>query len=206
MLGVLLDGPLSGYELARYFDGSAGFVWSAPESQVYARLPDVVNAGWISVQEEPRGSRGVRKIYSITDKGRAELDRWLEAPFDYLPEHDGVRLQAVFYGQLPPALVRKKLETHADYYQRRLAIWEEWAQAARKPGVSNSAVAEWRAFAFDGLVAKAKAEIRWARDGLKLGSRLASVAGLHSKGEPLTTPLAFGDRQAILGAEEMSRP
>ena len=34
-LGVLQDESLTGYDLVRHFPGTVGFLWSAPQSQIY---------------------------------------------------------------------------------------------------------------------------------------------------------------------------
>ena len=38
LLGVLKDQPLTGYDLVRHFQGTVGFLWSAPQSQIYHTL------------------------------------------------------------------------------------------------------------------------------------------------------------------------
>ena len=35
LLGALKDQPLTGYDLVRHFQGTVGFLWSAPQSQIY---------------------------------------------------------------------------------------------------------------------------------------------------------------------------
>lgn len=75
LLGALAanDG-LSGYDLAKTFDGSLSYVWPARHSQIYPELAKLAADGLASVSEE--GSRG-RKVYAITENGRATLAEWL---------------------------------------------------------------------------------------------------------------------------------
>lgn len=74
LLGVLHDGPASGYDLLRVFRLSLGNTWPATQSQVYTELSKLAEAGLIDVSAA--GPRG-RKEYSLAEAGRLELRRWL---------------------------------------------------------------------------------------------------------------------------------
>jgi DNA-binding PadR family transcriptional regulator len=74
LLGLLHDGPASGYDLMQVFKLSLHNTWPATQSQVYTELTRLAGAGLLSVSEE--GPRG-RKEYALTDAGRRELRRWL---------------------------------------------------------------------------------------------------------------------------------
>ncbi len=74
MLGLLSEGPASGYDLLQKFDAALSHVWSATQSQVYTELGKLAAAGLIEViAEGPRG----RKEYALTDAGLVELRRWM---------------------------------------------------------------------------------------------------------------------------------
>ncbi|MEU0564038.1 PadR family transcriptional regulator [Nonomuraea sp. NPDC005983] len=74
VLGLLSEGPASGYDLMKLFDVSLANVWPATQSQLYSELGKLAEAGLVSVTAE--GPRG-RKEYSITDEGLAELRHWV---------------------------------------------------------------------------------------------------------------------------------
>ena len=74
LLGVLREGPASGYDLMQIFKLSLANTWPATQSQVYTELGKLADAGLLSVSEQ--GARG-RKEYRLTDSGLAELRRWL---------------------------------------------------------------------------------------------------------------------------------
>jgi DNA-binding PadR family transcriptional regulator len=82
LLGLLAaDGPSSGYELLKRFDGSLAHVWAARHSQIYPELAKMTAEGLATVSDA--GPRG-RKHYEITQIGRRRLDDWL---IDSLPSH-----------------------------------------------------------------------------------------------------------------------
>lgn len=77
ILGLLLDRPSSGYDLAaRFADVIGAYAWDAKHSQIYPELRRLDQAGLVEVVE--RGARG-RTTYRCTDEGLATLRAWLLA-------------------------------------------------------------------------------------------------------------------------------
>jgi DNA-binding PadR family transcriptional regulator len=66
----------SGYELARRFDRSIGFFWSATHQQIYRTLRTMEDHGWVTVTPVRQHGRPDKKVYTVSDAGRAELARW----------------------------------------------------------------------------------------------------------------------------------
>jgi PadR family transcriptional regulator, regulatory protein AphA len=80
LLGLLAEGPSSGYELTRRFEeGIGSFAWTAGHSQIYPELARLVGDGLVEVVAE--GPRG-RRDHAITTAGRAALRAWLLGPHD----------------------------------------------------------------------------------------------------------------------------
>jgi DNA-binding PadR family transcriptional regulator len=70
----------SGYELARRFDRSIGYFWAATHQQIYRTLRTMENDGWVHVDVVEQQVRPDKKVYRVTDPGRAELSRWIAEP------------------------------------------------------------------------------------------------------------------------------
>ena len=70
----------SGYELARRFDRSIGYFWAATHQQIYRTLRSMEDDGWVHVDEIAQQGRPDKKVYDVTDAGRAELARWITEP------------------------------------------------------------------------------------------------------------------------------
>lgn len=80
LLGLLADGPSSGYDLTRRFEeGIGSFAWTAGHSQIYPELARLANDGLVEVAAQ--GPRG-RRDYAMTRAGRAALRTWLLGPHD----------------------------------------------------------------------------------------------------------------------------
>jgi DNA-binding PadR family transcriptional regulator len=78
ILGVLDWVPLHGYALREM---TRGYAWIQPMAHVnlYPTLRELEKDGFVEHVEEVHEGR-LRKIYSVTEAGRAELHRWLADP------------------------------------------------------------------------------------------------------------------------------
>ena len=70
----------SGYELARRFDRSIGFFWSATHQQIYRTLRVMEDDGWVQATPVVQQGRPDKKMYTVADAGRTELARWIAEP------------------------------------------------------------------------------------------------------------------------------
>ena len=84
LLGLLMTEPKHGYELYQEFSRELGRVWEIGQSQLYAQLKQLEEAGLVSVQTEPQPSRPPRKVYHLTEQGQATFADWVHQPTPYL--------------------------------------------------------------------------------------------------------------------------
>jgi PadR family transcriptional regulator, regulatory protein AphA len=112
MLGLLSEGPASGYDLMRAFEASLSHVWPATQSQVYTELGKLADAGLIEVTAE--GPRG-RKEYALTDAGLAELRRWMLEVEPVRVHRSDLLLRVFFLGTIAPERAREFLLREAGY-------------------------------------------------------------------------------------------
>lgn len=104
VLGLLTLKPMTGYELKSVFDNSINYFWNAQLSQIYRELGGLEEKGHIVSRVELQQGKPDKKIYSITDDGDRELQRWLELSPKTLsmPMRDELTLR-VFFGARVPA-------------------------------------------------------------------------------------------------------
>ncbi len=76
LLGLLHDGPMTGWELIGCAQARIGEFWSLTQSQVYRELSAMAERGLVDVG--PPGPRD-RKPFALTDEGRAAFARYLAA-------------------------------------------------------------------------------------------------------------------------------
>ncbi len=76
LLGLLDYRPMSGYELEGWINASTGNFWHAKLSQIYTTLKRLEESGSVVSHVEPQAGRPDRRVFTITDSGRADLRAW----------------------------------------------------------------------------------------------------------------------------------
>ncbi len=113
----------SGYELARRFDRSIGYFWPATHQQIYRVLRRMDEAGWVTHTEVAQEGRPDKKVYRISDGGRAELSRWIAEPGEVAVLRDalGVKLRAASIGGVDAVL--REVARHRAEHATRLEVY-----------------------------------------------------------------------------------
>lgn len=126
LLGLLHDGPMTGWELVNAAQKRIGEFWTLTQSQVYRELAAMAADGLVEVG--PPGPRD-RKPHGITEPGRAAFTRWLGSD----PAADQIRipllLTVAFAAHLPAGRLAEVISAQRDEHERRLAGY----RAAREP-------------------------------------------------------------------------
>lgn len=135
LLGLLAEGPASGYDLAGRFQEVLGMVWPAQHPKIYAELGRLADDGYIEVDSV--GARG-RKAYRITPEGLAEVRRWLtETDVDHTMRLQAL-LRSVFFWLMPPDELRRHLAAEAEYYRQTADFYRGIAAAKDRGDYGDS--------------------------------------------------------------------
>jgi DNA-binding PadR family transcriptional regulator len=122
LLGLLHDGPLTGWDLVATAQERIGNFWTLTQSQVYRELARMTDDGLVTV-----GAPGPRdrKPYTITGAGRAAFASWIDAP----PAADQVRvpllLTILFSAHLRPGRLGEIIDAARAEHAARLAAYRE---------------------------------------------------------------------------------
>ncbi|MEV0351657.1 PadR family transcriptional regulator [Nonomuraea sp. NPDC050680] len=120
-LGLLSEGPASGYDLMKMFEVSLANVWPATQSQLYAELGKLADAGLVSVAAE--GPRG-RKEYAITEEGLAELRHWITDVEPVRTMRSEMLLRVFFLAQVDPQQAKEYLRRQSEIAAKSLEQME----------------------------------------------------------------------------------
>jgi PadR family transcriptional regulator, regulatory protein AphA len=124
ILGLLAIEPLSGYDIKKLIATSVGHFWSESNGQLYPTLNHLVHEQLIVFEEVHQKGKKQRHIYSITDKGRTELEMWLKTTTEQKNNHRDEELLKLFFAKNVPTssavqllqnreqLIRLKLEQY----------------------------------------------------------------------------------------------
>ncbi|MFG2748965.1 PadR family transcriptional regulator [Streptomyces xanthophaeus] len=79
VLAALLDGEYSGYELAKSFDIGVANFWHALPQQLYTELAKLEKDGLVEGRQVVQETRPNKRLFRVTDAGRAELEDFAAA-------------------------------------------------------------------------------------------------------------------------------
>lgn len=118
LLGLLHDGPLTGWELVALAQERIGDFWTLTQSQVYRELTAMAQAGLVTVG--PPGPRD-RKPHALTEAGREAFATWIDTE----PASDQVRipllLTIAFARHLPKKRLAQMIAEHRAQHEHILA-------------------------------------------------------------------------------------
>jgi DNA-binding PadR family transcriptional regulator len=139
VLGLLsFERELSGYDLKKWADSILrSFYWAPAVSQIYGELKRLDRLGYVSSREVPQDELRNKRVYRITDTGRAALTSWVEHEDVEPPVLKHSPLLRVWLGHLTsPDRIRELLLAHR-------ANTEEMLEAARKSEASARNNDDW---------------------------------------------------------------
>ncbi|MDZ8189453.1 MAG: PadR family transcriptional regulator [Nostoc sp. ChiSLP02] len=128
ILAALVDAPCSGYDLAKRFDGSVGFFWSASHQQIYRELSKLEDQGWIDSETILQAGRPDKKLYRVTELGEEQLKQWIAQPCEPTRVKDDL-LVKIFAGHLASnQTIVAELERHKKVHLEKLSIYKDLEQ------------------------------------------------------------------------------
>ena len=135
ILVSLSERPASGLDLARRFDRSIGFFWSATHQQIYKVLARMEAEAWVRSAAVAQHGRPDRRVYEVTPSGRDQLRTWLSTPMpvEKFRSELAVRLRGASYGDREAVLTTVR-EQRADHSARLEAYEQMGARDFPDPG------------------------------------------------------------------------
>ena len=121
ILGLLGAHSMSGYDIKRAFDRSLATYWNAGNSQIYTTLKALAARGLVSSELIYQEGRPNRRVYRLTDAGRAELDAWLAEAVPERFTKDEFLTRLFFCGQTSDEVALRHLEEHLAALRAQLA-------------------------------------------------------------------------------------
>lgn len=140
ILGMLLDGPCSGYEIKAFMARSTAYFWRESDSTIYPMLKILAKEKKV-VSETAYVGKKRKEIFSISKTGRKEFQEWLASPTaDETPRDefmlklffitDEKEMKRLFEERLEKAratleafkTIEKRLEEHAGHPRQAIRL------------------------------------------------------------------------------------
>ena len=134
LLGLLREGPRSGYDLVAAAEQVIGGFWTLTRSQVYRELAALAERGFLE-----RGEVGPRdrQPFRLTASGRSAFRRWVNTN----PEPENLRLplllRLTFADAIEPERLSDMLTAHRDVHVQRLKEYEALDRELARGGVGE---------------------------------------------------------------------
>jgi DNA-binding PadR family transcriptional regulator len=165
LLGLLTVEPMSGYDLGQSIRISVGHFWRESYGQIYPNLKKLAAGGLVTAKAERQKGKPDRRVYSITQKGREQLAKWLAVePQPEIPRNE-LLLKLFFGTQAGPktviGYVERMAQSNKAYLEKFRQIERELlSQMGRYPDVPY-----WRMAARFGQM-ELEAHVRWTEETL----------------------------------------
>lgn len=166
LLGVLAEGPASGYEIRQWIEQAIGHFWTESFGQIYPELGRLVDEKLAEPIAEDGAARE-RKRYRITKRGRHALETWLNrAPRPDLRRSE--LLLKLFFGRFGDAAqARAYLEGAGREARAQLAYLEEADRRVIAEDEGSAGLPYYR-ITIDAGRRAARARLEWAQASLEL--------------------------------------
>ena len=169
LLGFINYGPMTGYELKKFFDTSVAHFWNAELSQIYPSLKAMESEGLVEMKVDFQDDRPNRKVYSITDFGRRELLEWLAKPAERDQVREPILIKVFFGSSLPKEELIQVIRTCANDVRWMVTYLEYAQQFADKfveaIGLQHEALF-WKLTIDCGLKIH-RAELEWSEEAIR---------------------------------------
>lgn len=163
ILGILSWKPLTGYDLKKIIQDSSFMYWSANNNQIYKALVQLLEEGFVTSETHHQESSPSKKVYTITEEGKAELKEWVCST----PEPP--ELKKTFLIQLAWAdqLAVDELDALLSSYENEIAMQlllqqEKKARGNFSPSRTPREVQLWNSI-YENMISSCKNELEWIK-------------------------------------------
>ncbi len=111
ILGLLNYGSMTGYDIVHIFKESLSYFWQAHTSQIYRELQTIKKNGWATDETIPQEGKPDKKLFTITEKGKDELKRWLTEDSVEFELRSPLMMKTFFRGEL-------SINENIDYFEK----------------------------------------------------------------------------------------
>jgi PadR family transcriptional regulator AphA len=121
ILGLLCDGPMTGYEIKQFFRNVIRNFWSVSDGQLYPTLKKMHAEDLITLRVVRQDTTANKHVYSISEKGRRLFERWIREPVTKFEElKEPFVLKVFFFHRLSREEILRHLRSQLELHERIL--------------------------------------------------------------------------------------
>jgi DNA-binding PadR family transcriptional regulator len=138
LIGLIDRRPQSAYDLRRFFARSPAIVYQPSAGALVPALHRLERRGLLAAEIDPASGRRARRVYQLTDAGRAVHLRWLRRPVEPATVGCDLGVHLMRFAMMERYLAREEvlafLRALAAALDDFCASIEEYLKAAELPG------------------------------------------------------------------------
>lgn len=166
ILGLLNLSPSTGYDIKKYCDTVLDGFWHENYGNLYPTLKKMLDEGTIKIV---CGASGEKKIvYGITEKGKSELNVWLNEDTQPQPVRSEFMLKLLFSSSLPKERVLAMLEKRKSEQANKLSLYKSMQRSLAQglPAVTQERAIVLNAVLHSGILA-CEAALQWCDETIE---------------------------------------
>jgi DNA-binding PadR family transcriptional regulator len=156
LLALLAQQPRHGYELRDLFEAAIGGHWEVNSGQIYSSLERLARDGLVVEEAIEKGGGPDKRVWAVTDEGRAELDQWFQSP---VPRE--YRLRDEFDLKLRMAIVTRAGSPRRVLQAQRRELLQELHDLITRREGANPRQELAHILLLDSAIMHTDAELRW---------------------------------------------
>jgi DNA-binding PadR family transcriptional regulator len=166
LLGFLMDGEKTGYEIKKYMENSTHYFFNIGFSSIYPKFKKLEEQGRVRLSQEIKNGK-LNKVYALTDEGKKAFLNWLEITPKIERIRDEALLKIFFFDHLEEKKIKTQLEAYTGELRERIhdlqAIRERYASNDVEPWKMKTLdfgiqYYDYMERNFSGMISKAKEE------------------------------------------------
>lgn len=156
-LAILSRQPMHGYDLKNTFEQMVSNQWSLNFGQVYTTLTRLERDGLVKSQEVRSEDKLDKKVYSLTEEGKEQLNQWLKQATEWSVFHDEISFQLAAYELIDRSKALSLLIEYRIYLLRLIG-----ELVAKKNSIKDeNSLTTW---IFERNIMKAEADLKWVEN------------------------------------------
>lgn len=124
ILATMLQGPMTGYDLAKQLSQTSGFFWRATHQQIYLELAKLEGKGFLEAVPDESPVRPDRVQRVITDAGRDLLHDWVKAPTEPASIKEDILVKCLALGVASQPELAEQIRLRRALHGERLGRYE----------------------------------------------------------------------------------
>lgn len=167
ILGLINKKPSTGYDITKEFKKELGNFWRARHSQIYPELNKLEDEGLIEHEVIISGESLEKKVYSIKDKGKKDLFKWLEKDEEMVPtSKDKFRLRMYFLDDIDRERVIELLKSQLEQRKKKLnTLKRKMGDYSETPEFASGNLGDY--IVLEGAILREEAYIEWLKRSIR---------------------------------------